>query len=66
MCGVGLQAQVVREFSPEDVTRNIYSLVDVLLHHVQVRAAAPTLPMPEPSLSAPLGVTHSLHSSILS
>ncbi|KAL9265828.1 Mediator of RNA polymerase II transcription subunit 23-like protein [Drosera capensis] len=29
-------ARVLREFSPEEVTANIYTLVDVLLHHVHV------------------------------
>lgn len=26
----------MREFSPEDVTANIYTMVDVLLHHIHV------------------------------
>ncbi|GAB4828736.1 Mediator of RNA polymerase II transcription subunit 23 [Ancistrocladus abbreviatus] len=29
-------ARVLREFSPEEVTANIYTMVDVLLHHIQV------------------------------
>ncbi|KAL8161237.1 hypothetical protein V2J09_012726 [Rumex salicifolius] len=29
-------ASVLREFSPEEVTANIYTMVDVLLHHIQV------------------------------
>ncbi|AQK74613.1 Mediator of RNA polymerase II transcription subunit 23 [Zea mays] len=28
-------ARVLREFSPEEVTANIYTVVDVLLHHIQ-------------------------------
>ncbi|CAN6233571.1 unnamed protein product [Urochloa humidicola] len=28
-------ARVLREFSPEEVTANIYTMVDVLLHHIQ-------------------------------
>uniref|UniRef100_A0A1D1XDU2 Mediator of RNA polymerase II transcription subunit 23 n=2 Tax=Anthurium amnicola TaxID=1678845 RepID=A0A1D1XDU2_9ARAE len=28
--------RVLREFSPEEVTSNIYTMVDVLLHHIQV------------------------------
>ncbi|XP_061375286.1 mediator of RNA polymerase II transcription subunit 23 isoform X2 [Gastrolobium bilobum] len=28
--------RVLREFSPEEVTSNIYTMVDVLLHHMQV------------------------------
>lgn len=28
--------RVLREFSPEEVTSNIYTLVDVLLHHIQI------------------------------
>ena len=30
-----MQARVLREFSPEEVTANIYTMVDVLLHHIQ-------------------------------
>lgn len=30
-----VQARVLREFSPEEVTANIYTMVDVLLHHIQ-------------------------------
>jgi hypothetical protein len=26
----------LREFSPEEVTANIYTMVDVLLHHIQL------------------------------
>lgn len=33
---VSLQGRVLREFSPEEVTSNIYTMVDVLLHHIQV------------------------------
>ncbi|VVA14573.1 PREDICTED: mediator [Prunus dulcis] len=29
-------ARVLREFSPEEVTHNIYTMVDVLLHHIQL------------------------------
>ncbi|XP_024030700.1 mediator of RNA polymerase II transcription subunit 23 isoform X2 [Morus notabilis] len=29
-------ARVLREFSPEEVTSNIYTMVDVLLHHMQL------------------------------
>ncbi|XP_062171372.1 mediator of RNA polymerase II transcription subunit 23 [Alnus glutinosa] len=29
-------ARVLREFSPEEVTSNIYTMVDVLLHHIQM------------------------------
>ncbi|KAG6714118.1 hypothetical protein I3842_05G186900 [Carya illinoinensis] len=29
-------ARVLREFSPEDVTENIYTMVDVLVHHIQM------------------------------
>lgn len=29
-------ARVLREFSPEEVTLNIYTMVDVLLHHIHV------------------------------
>ncbi|KAG7016782.1 Mediator of RNA polymerase II transcription subunit 23 [Cucurbita argyrosperma subsp. argyrosperma] len=29
-------ARVLREFSPEEVTANIYTMVDVLLHHIQI------------------------------
>lgn len=29
-------ARVLREFSPEEVTANIYTMVDVLLHHIHV------------------------------
>ncbi|PKU68672.1 Mediator of RNA polymerase II transcription subunit 23 [Dendrobium catenatum] len=29
-------ARVLREFSPEEVTSNIYTMVDVLLHHIQL------------------------------
>lgn len=29
-------ARVLREFSPEEVTANIYTMVDVLLHHIQL------------------------------
>lgn len=29
----GVQGRVLREFSPEEVTANIYTMVDVLLHH---------------------------------
>ncbi|KAL0005249.1 hypothetical protein SO802_012810 [Lithocarpus litseifolius] len=29
-------ARVLREFSPEEVTANIYQMVDVLLHHIQM------------------------------
>lgn len=32
----GVQARVLREFSPEEVTLNIYTMVDVLLHHIHV------------------------------
>jgi len=32
---VFIQARVLREFSPEEVTANIYTMVDVLLHHIQ-------------------------------
>ncbi|XP_072995887.1 mediator of RNA polymerase II transcription subunit 23 isoform X2 [Typha latifolia] len=28
--------RVLREFSPEEVTSNIYTMVDVLLHHIQI------------------------------
>jgi mediator of RNA polymerase II transcription subunit 23 len=31
-----MQARVLREFSPEEVTANIYTMVDVLLHHIQL------------------------------
>lgn len=27
---------MLREFSPEEVTANIYTMVDVLLHHIQM------------------------------
>lgn len=30
------QARVLREISPEEVTANIYTMVDVLLHHIHV------------------------------
>lgn len=33
----GTQAYVLREFSPEEVTANIYTMVDVMLHHLQMR-----------------------------
>lgn len=29
----GIQGRVLKEFSPEEVTLNIYAMVDVLLHH---------------------------------
>ncbi|XXG80040.1 hypothetical protein AAC387_Pa09g0992 [Persea americana] len=29
-------ARVLKEFSPEEVTSNIYTMVDVLLHHIQI------------------------------
>ncbi|XP_065857093.1 mediator of RNA polymerase II transcription subunit 23 [Euphorbia lathyris] len=32
----GNLARVLREFSPEEVTANIYTMVDVLLHHIQM------------------------------
>ncbi|CAN1317745.1 Mediator of RNA polymerase II transcription subunit 23 [Linum perenne] len=32
----GHLARVLREFSPEEVTANIYTMVDVLLHHINV------------------------------
>ncbi|KAF7808635.1 mediator of RNA polymerase II transcription subunit 23 [Senna tora] len=32
----GSLARVLREFSPEEVTSNIYTMVDVLLHHIQM------------------------------
>ncbi|XP_062110170.1 mediator of RNA polymerase II transcription subunit 23 [Humulus lupulus] len=32
----GNLARVLREFSPEEVTTNIYTMVDVLLHHIQL------------------------------
>lgn len=32
----GTQAHVLREFSPEEVTANIYTMVDVILHHLQM------------------------------
>ncbi|XWS22865.1 hypothetical protein CRYUN_Cryun29cG0072800 [Craigia yunnanensis] len=32
----GNLAQVLREFSPEEVTSNIYMMVDVLLHHIHM------------------------------
>ncbi|KAI4357583.1 hypothetical protein L6164_001522 [Bauhinia variegata] len=32
----GNLARVLREVSPEEVTSNIYTMVDVLLHHIQV------------------------------
>lgn len=32
----GNLARVLREFSPEEVTLNIYTMVDVLLHHIHV------------------------------
>ncbi|KAJ4823530.1 Mediator of RNA polymerase II transcription subunit 23 [Turnera subulata] len=32
----GNLARVLREFSPEEVTANIYTMVDVLLHHIQI------------------------------
>lgn len=31
-----MQGRVLREFSPEEVTDNIYTMVDVLLHHIQL------------------------------
>lgn len=31
-----IQGRVLREFSPEEVTANIYTMVDVLLHHFNV------------------------------
>ncbi|CAM8880791.1 unnamed protein product [Rhodiola kirilowii] len=31
----GNLARVLREFSPEEVTSNVYTMVDVLLHHIQ-------------------------------
>lgn len=31
-----MQGRVLREFSPEEVTSNIYTMVDVLLHNIQV------------------------------
>lgn len=31
-----IKARVLREFSPEEVTANIYTMVDVLLHHIQI------------------------------
>ncbi|XP_020531801.1 mediator of RNA polymerase II transcription subunit 23 isoform X2 [Amborella trichopoda] len=30
------QGRVLRELSPEEVTSNIYTMVDVLLHHIQI------------------------------
>ncbi|XP_010681926.2 mediator of RNA polymerase II transcription subunit 23 isoform X1 [Beta vulgaris subsp. vulgaris] len=36
-------ARVLREFSPEEVTANIYTMVDVLLHHIQVEMHAHAL-----------------------
>lgn len=30
------QGRVLREFSPEEVTANIYTMVDVLLHHIHL------------------------------
>ena len=33
---IGVQARVLREISPEEVTSNIYTMVDVLLHHIQL------------------------------
>lgn len=30
------QARVLREFSPEEVTANIYTMVDVLLHNIRI------------------------------
>lgn len=30
------QARVLREVSPEEVTANIFTLVDVYLHHFQI------------------------------
>lgn len=38
-----VQARVLREFSPEEVTANIYTMVDVLLHHIQVEMHAHAL-----------------------
>ena len=35
-CLILSQARVLREFSPEEVTANIYTMVDVLLHHIQL------------------------------
>ncbi|KAG9457178.1 hypothetical protein H6P81_001686 [Aristolochia fimbriata] len=32
----GNLARALREFSPEEVTSNIYMMVDVLLHHIQI------------------------------
>ncbi|KAL2347739.1 hypothetical protein Fmac_001739 [Flemingia macrophylla] len=32
----GNLGRVLREFSPEEVTSNIYTMVDVLLHHMQI------------------------------
>ncbi|GAU40725.1 hypothetical protein TSUD_14100 [Trifolium subterraneum] len=32
----GNLARVLREFSPEEVTSNIYTMVDVMLHHMQI------------------------------
>ncbi|MBA0613484.1 hypothetical protein Godav_013915 [Gossypium davidsonii] len=32
----GNLARVLREFSPEEVTSNIYTMVDVLLHHIHI------------------------------
>lgn len=31
-----IQGRVLREFSPEEVTANIYTMVDVLLHHIHL------------------------------
>ncbi|XP_020083151.1 mediator of RNA polymerase II transcription subunit 23 isoform X2 [Ananas comosus] len=36
--------RVLREFSPEEVTSNIYTMVDVLLHHIQVEMQRGHLP----------------------
>lgn len=30
------QGRVLREFSPEEVTSNLYTMVDVLLHQIQI------------------------------
>nr|CAD1831366.1 unnamed protein product [Ananas comosus var. bracteatus] len=35
--------RVLREFSPEEVTSNIYTMVDVLLHHIQLNCSVDIL-----------------------
>jgi hypothetical protein len=36
LLSIFVKARVLREFSPEEVTSNIYTMVDVMLHHMQI------------------------------